>query len=150
MDVNEYLKLDNQLCFVLYAAYRETIRMYRPLLDELGLTYPQYLVMLVLWENDGMTVNGIGERLRLDSGTLTPMLKRLSQSGLVSRKRDSGDERRVRVHLTKKGIALKQKAVKVPESMFCRSGLSADQFFRMKNELLSLIRHMESESDGTC
>jgi MarR family transcriptional regulator, organic hydroperoxide resistance regulator len=108
------LKLDNQLCFALYSASLAMTKLYKPLLAELGLTYPQYLVMLVLWERDGVMVSALGERLFLDSGTLTPLLKRLEASGLIARVRDVADERRVHVTLTSAGRQLKTKAAGVP------------------------------------
>lgn len=108
------LQLDNQLCFKLYAASRAVIRAYKPMLDALGLTYPQYLVMLVLWERDGLTVSEIGEQLTLDSGTLTPLLKRLEGANLLERVRDAQDERRVRITLTPQGRALRDAAEKIP------------------------------------
>ena len=108
------LELGDQLCFALYSASRAMSKVYRPLLDPLGLTYPQYLVMLVLWERDGLTVTEIGERLYLDSATLTPLLKRLQAAGLVTRTRASTDERRVLVALTSAGRALKAKATGLP------------------------------------
>src|SRR3954462_10871670 len=107
-DPDRLLHLDNQLCFALYSASLAMTKLYKPLLDELGLTYPQYLVMLVLWERDGLTVSEIGERLSLDSGTLTPLLKRLEAAELVSRIRDTDDERRVHIRLTAAGRRLKQ------------------------------------------
>jgi DNA-binding MarR family transcriptional regulator len=111
---NQALLLDNQLCFALYSASLAMTKLYKPLLDELGVTYPQYLVLLVLWEGDGVMVSELGERLSLDSGTLTPLLKRLEGAGLVSRMRDVADERRVHIHLTAAGRRLKARAAKVP------------------------------------
>ena len=108
------LLLNNQLCFALYSASLAMTKLYKPLLTRLGLTYPQYLVMLVLWEQDGMTVSELGERLFLDSGTLTPLLKRLEASGLLARERDAQDERRVRVTLTGPGRALRGAAESIP------------------------------------
>ncbi len=108
------LLLDNQLCFALYSASLAMTRLYQPLLAALGLTYPQYLALLVLWERDGITVSDLGDRLSLDSGTLTPLLKRLAAAGLVSRQRDSADERRVLLHLTSEGHALRDRARHVP------------------------------------
>jgi DNA-binding MarR family transcriptional regulator len=108
------LLLDNQLCFALYSASLAMTKLYKPLLDELGLTYPQYLAMLVLWERDGLMVSELGERLFLDSGTLTPLLKRLEAAGLVSRIRDVGDERRVHITLTGTGRKLKSRATRIP------------------------------------
>lgn len=129
-----HLRLDQQLCFPLYAASNLMTRLYRPLLDELGLTYPQYLAMLVLWEASPSTVSALGERLLLDSGTLTPLLKRLESAGLVCRTRDAADERRVLVSLTAEGLALRSRAEGVPHRLVCRvlgeteqaEGLSAD------------------------
>jgi len=111
---DQALKLDNQLCFALYSASLAMTKLYKPLLAELGLTYPQYLVMLVLWERDGLMVSELGERLFLDSGTLTPLLKRLEAAGLVARIRALDDERRVHVTLTAEGRKLKSRAAKIP------------------------------------
>src|SRR5579864_3501147 len=110
------LLLGNQICFAVYSATHAFNRVYKPLLDRLGLTYPQYLVMLVLWERDGVPVKDIGQRLYLDSGTLTPLLKRLEQAGLVKRTRSVEDERQVLVALTAHGQTLKEKARAVPMS----------------------------------
>ena len=108
------LRLDNQVCFALYSASLAMTKLYKPLLDRIGLTYPQYLVMLVLWEQDGVTVSELGERLFLDSGTLTPLLKRLEGAGLLSRLRDAADERRVLIRLTADGRQLKTRAQRIP------------------------------------
>jgi len=115
--MKDLLKLDNQLCFPLYALSREIIQRYRPHLDEIGLTYPQYLVLMVLWENDRQTVNQIGHKLLLDSGTLTPLLKRLEQKEIVLRQRSTVDERVVEISLTTIGIELKKKAKCIPEKL---------------------------------
>ncbi len=115
----EHLRLDRQLCFALYAASGLVTRAYRPLLEPLGLTYPQYLAMLVLWERAPRTVGDLGEALDLDSGTLTPLLKRLETAGFVSRTRDPADERRVLVALTDAGLALRERAAAVPQAMAC-------------------------------
>jgi len=111
---NPMLLLDNQLCFALYSASLAMTKVYKPLLEALGLTYPQYLAMLVLWERDGLMVSELGERLYLDSGTLTPLLKRLEAAGLVARVRDVADERRVHVRLTAAGRKLKARAGSIP------------------------------------
>ncbi len=111
------LLLDNQLCFALYSTSLAMTKLYKPLLEALGLTYPQYLVMLVLWEGDGLTVSALGERLFLDSGTLTPLLKRLEQAGLLLRQRSAEDERRVLVSLTAEGRKLKTQAASVPRCL---------------------------------
>lgn len=113
----EQLKLANQLCFPLYSLSKAITNRYRPLLQPLGLTYPQYLVMLVLWEDAPLSVNDIGARLQLDSGTLTPLLKRLQNQQLIERQRDSNDERRVLIYLTEAGQALQARAKDVPAQM---------------------------------
>ena len=115
------LLLDNQLCFALYSASLAMTKLYKPLLDALGLTYPQYLVMLSLWERDGLTVSELGERLFLDSGTLTPLLKRLEAAGLLVRLRDVQDERRVRITLTGQGRALRDGAQPIPHCVLART-----------------------------
>ncbi|WP_287924012.1 MarR family transcriptional regulator [Diaphorobacter sp.] len=115
------LLLDNQLCFALYSASLAMTKLYKPLLDALGLTYPQYLVMLALWERDGLTVSELGERLFLDSGTLTPLLKRLEAAGLLVRLRDVQDERRVRITLTGQGRALRDGAQPIPHCVLARA-----------------------------
>src|SRR3954470_15640374 len=117
-----WLALDKQLCFALYSASLAMTKIYKPLLAPLGLTYPQYLVMLALWEQDGVTVGALGERLALDSGTLTPLLKRLEVQGLVGRRRDPGDERRVIVSLTPAGRTLKVAARRVPPQVAGATG----------------------------
>lgn len=120
------LQLDHQLCFALYSASHAMSKAYKPHLDRLGLTYPQYVAMLVLWERDGLTVSEIGDRLYLDSGTLTPLLKRLEAAGYISRLRDTADERRVLIQLTVTGRRLKTKAESIPacmlEAMQCSLG----------------------------
>lgn len=132
------LRLDRQVCFALYSANLAMGKLYRGLLRELDLTYPQYLVMLVLWERDGLTVSEIGERLYLDSATLTPLLKRLEVAGRVSRRRDSGDERQVIVILTEAGRALKAQAQGVPEQVFCAVASDLPALKSLKQELESL------------
>jgi DNA-binding MarR family transcriptional regulator len=119
---DEFLSLDRQLCFALYSASLAMTKLYRPLLGEFGLTYPQYLVMLALWERDADTVSGLGTRLHLDSGTLTPLLKRLEALGYVSRRRDSDDERRVLITLSPAGQALRSRASAIPRAMLRASG----------------------------
>ena len=121
---NPLLRLDNQVCFALHSASLAMAKVYRPLLAPLGLTYPQYLVMLVLWEQEGLTVTEIGERLHSDSGTLTPLLKRLQTQGLLSRERDAADERRVLITLTPIGRRLKAKAQDIPACVVSASGTS--------------------------
>lgn len=118
ISADQALRLDNQVCFALYSASHAMSKAYKPHLDALGLTYPQYVAMLVLWERDGLTVSELGERLYLDSGTLTPLLKRLEGAGYISRLRDTADERRVLIQLTADGRKLKSKAVDIPACMF--------------------------------
>jgi DNA-binding MarR family transcriptional regulator len=134
----EMLKLDHQLCFALYSSSLAMTKLYKPLLDPLGLTYPQYLAMLVLWEGDSITVSELGQRLQLDSGTLTPLLKRLEASGLVQRLRDSADERRVLLRLTAAGRALKARAAKVPPQVVCAAGCSLDELAALTRRLKQL------------
>jgi DNA-binding MarR family transcriptional regulator len=121
------LRLDEHLCFALYAASHAFTRAYAPLLLELGLTYPQYIAMIVLWEQDDLSVKELGEKLSLDSGTLTPLLKRLEQAGFVTRARDASDERVVRVRLTSVGRKLEEKAKDIPLALACRAGYTADK-----------------------
>jgi len=132
------LMLGNQLCFAVYSTAHAFNRVYKPLLDRLGLTYPQYLVMLALWERDGVPVKDIGERLFLDSGTLTPLLKRLEAAHLIKRTRSREDERQVLVALTSQGQALKEKARGVPPSILAASGCSIGELTALKKNLVAL------------
>src|SRR6201996_8977261 len=132
------LLLGNQLCFAICPAPHPFNRVYKPLLDRLGLTYPQYLVMLVLWERDGVPVKEIGERLFLDSGTLTPLLKRLEAAGFVKRSRSSEDERHVLIALTAQGQALKDKARSVPLSILDASSCSVAELSAARDEIVAL------------
>lgn len=143
MGKNQLLLLDNQLCFLLYACSRGITRIYRPLLEKLNITYPQYLVLLVLWEQDEQWVNAIGARLQLDSGTLTPLLKRLQKSGVIVRKRSVEDERKVIICLTEKGRRMKETACEIPEALICRSGLTAEQYGILKTELEKLMNQIQ-------
>ena len=130
--------LDNQLCFALYSASLAMTKLYKPLLDSLGITYPQYLVMLVLWESDGPSVSSLGERLNLDSGTLTPLLKRLESAGWLLRKRSTEDERRVHVWLSPTGRGLQTQAAHIPECIMTQSGLSLGEMVTLKGEVQRL------------
>jgi DNA-binding MarR family transcriptional regulator len=134
----DWLQLDNQLCFALYSASLAMTRLYKPLLEPLGLTYPQYLALLVLWERDGLAVNELGERLFLDSGTLTPLLKRMEAAGWVLRQRARDDERRVIVSLTADGKALKRRAQSVPRALAAATGCSADELVALTQRLQQL------------
>ncbi|WP_425460613.1 MarR family winged helix-turn-helix transcriptional regulator [Leptospira idonii] len=135
MATGEALLLKNQICFSLYSATHRLMKIYRPLLAELNLTYPQYLVMLVLWEEGSATVSGIGEKLGLDSGTLTPLLKRMETAGYLERKRSEKDERIVTILLTPNGRNLRTKARSVPEKLFCQTGVSEKDAFALKEVL---------------
>ncbi|MES3026508.1 MAG: MarR family transcriptional regulator [Pseudomonadota bacterium] len=144
--VGDPLRLDNQLCFALYAASGLVTRAYRPLLEPLGLTYPQYLVMLALWEQAPRTVKALGQALELDSGTLTPLLKRLETAGFVTRTRDAQDERRVQIALTKAGEALREKAAEVPTALACQLQLPLDEIVELKTTLQDLARKMKNRA----
>lgn len=144
---NSLLQLDGQLCFALYSASLAMNKVYRKLLRELDLTYPQYLVMLVLWEGDALTVTDIGERLYLDSATLTPLLKRLEAAGLVSRARSASDERQVIISLTSQGKALRRKAQAVPEQVGCAVQCSPEQLQALHQELSTLRERLAAYTD---
>lgn len=139
------LRLDQQLCFALYSASLAMTKVYKPLLAPLGLTYPQYLVMLLLWEQDDRTVNELGLALHLDSGTLTPLLKRLETQGLLTRHRDTLDERRVRVTLSPAGRALEQRALAAPKNMACQLQLDAGEIAALRTELHALRARLLSD-----
>ncbi|CAN5894375.1 MarR family transcriptional regulator [soil metagenome] len=131
-------QLDNQLCFAVYSTSLAMTRLYKPLLEKLALTYPQYIVMLALWEQDGVMVSTLGERLSLDSGTLTPLLKRLEASGYVARVRDVADERRVRVTLTATGRKLKTRAATVPGCLMAATQCSVSELVALTQQLQTL------------
>ncbi len=138
----EQLKLDNQLCFPVYAASRLITREYQPHLDKLGITYPQYLVLMVLWENDGITVNEISQKLILNTNTITPLLKRMESQGIISRQRSGNDERKVIVSLTGKGKNMQEKAAEIPEKLaasLVSTNMSADELIDLKKKLHRLI-----------
>lgn len=137
-DADNPLLLDNQLCFALYSASLQMTKLYKPLLDEIGLTYPQYLTMLVLWEEDGVRVGRLGERLFLDSGTLTPLLKRLEKAGLISRARSVEDERQVIVRLTPAGRALQAQAAEIPRQIAASGEMSVTEFLSLRKKLKKL------------
>ena len=135
---DQALQLDHQLCFALYSASLAMTKLYKPLLAALGLTYPQYLALLALWERDGQQVSELGARLFLDSGTLTPLLKRMESAGLVRRTRSSEDERRVHIHLTPEGIALKARAAAVPGCVLQATQCSLGDVIEMTHQLQAL------------
>jgi DNA-binding MarR family transcriptional regulator len=141
---DEGLQLDNQLCFKLYAASRAVIRAYKPMLDQLGLTYPQYLAMLVLWEWQQQppalpTVKALGERLLLDSGTLTPLLKRLELQGLLHRNRSLSDEREVHLALTDAGCALREQVLPLKRQLLCERGVDLDALAALRSQVGGLL-----------
>lgn len=139
------LRLDNQLCFALYASSKEIISLYKPYLNPYGLTYTQYITLLVLWEQDSLSVSELGNKLLLDSGTLTPLLKKLEKSGLIERVRNKDDERSVTIYLTEKGKILQEKFIELPQKMFCNSGITVDDAIKLKdmlNQLLTNIRKL--------
>ena len=142
------LALDRQFCFALYSASHAMTKTYKPMQDRLGLTYPQYLVMLVLWEQDAILVKDIGARLFLDSGTLTPLLKRLESNGLVSRNRNPLDERQVRVGLTDQGRALRADAEAIPAQVLCASGQELAALGSMRSELARVRDDLFRALDG--
>jgi len=142
--MNKYdsIKLDNQICFSLYAVSREIIKLYKPFLDKFNLTYTQYIAMLVLWEDEKSTVKDIGKRLHLDSGTLTPLLKKIESMGLVIRYRDVNDDRVVIVELTKKGRLLKEDITEVPHEMACKINMSKDEIIQLKKQLDVMLQSL--------
>ena len=150
-DPNEALKLENQLCFPLYAAARKVVAAYTPYLKPLGLTYTQYITFMVLWEKDGLSVSEICGRLMLDSGTITPLLKKMEASGWVERRRSKEDERSVQIYLTESGRAMKEDVADIPQKMGCCISLEAEDAERLYGLLYDLlaqeIRVEEQEKD---
>jgi DNA-binding MarR family transcriptional regulator len=147
MNPKEALRLDNQLCFTIYACSRAMTNLYRPWFDKLGLTYPQYLVLLILWEEDGVTVKDIGERLFLDSGTLTPLLKRMEAAKLIKRNRSIEDERRVHIFLTESGQAMQEQACSIPVEMMRERGLSPEEFTGLLADFKQLLGKLHHALD---
>ena len=141
----ELLKLENQVCFPLYACSKEVVRRYTPFLDKLGLTYTQYLVMMALWEYGEQSVGQLGERLYLDSGTLTPLLKKMQDKGLVARHRSAADERRVNISLTDAGVAMKEQAREVPISMGQCVNLDSADVIELVRLLRKVIDNVRSD-----
>ena len=142
MEKYECLKLENQLCFSLYALSREIIRLYKPFLDKYNLTYTQYLTMIVLWEAEKMNIKEIGGRLHLDSGTLTPVIKKLEAMDLISKKRDSSDDRVVIVELTEKGRSLRDEIRDIPELMSCEIGITLQEKDELKEPVERLLSRL--------
>ncbi|MET0404575.1 MAG: MarR family transcriptional regulator [Cystobacter sp.] len=142
------LRLDDQLCFALHAASRAMTGAYQPILEKLGVTYPQYLVLMVLWEEDGARVSRIGERLYLDSATLTPLLKRLEARGFVERRRNQVDERVVEAFLTPEGRVLEQRALELFPALVCKTRLTFEEFVRLRESLNKLTRTLHDVAEG--
>ena len=142
MDKYESIKLENQLCFSLYATSREIIKLYKPFLDKFNLTYTQYVAMLVLWEDEKSTVKEIGKRLHLDSGTLTPLLKKIESMGLIKRYRDVNDDRVVIVELTQQGRILKDQVTDVPREMACKINITMERAIELKKDLDELLNSL--------
>lgn len=142
MDENELLKLDNQLCFAVYSCSRAIINHYRPYLKEVGLTYTQYITMLVLWETPSISSKDLGNKLYLDSGTLTPLLKKLENMGLVQRKRDIKDERNLIIHITDAGRNLKEVAKNIPLQLACDISFSPHEMIFIRESLKSLTQNI--------
>ncbi|WP_312992625.1 MarR family winged helix-turn-helix transcriptional regulator [Chryseobacterium flavum] len=138
-------KLENQICFPLYVIAKEITGLYRPFLDELGITYPQYLVMMILWDEDGLTVSHIGDKLFLDSGTLTPLLKRLESKGFITRKRKKEDERVVEVFLDEAGRQLQQKACEIPGKIQEKLGIQPEELQHLKDTVLKILNKIENK-----
>lgn len=147
-DVNEQLRLDNQLCFGLYAAAHAMTRAYRVRLGEVGLTYPQYLTLLALWERDRQSVSELGDRLQLDSGTLTPVLKRMEAAGLLTRSRTRIDERQVEVSLTERGLALREQAAGIRKHIVCQLGMAEDEIQALRRDLNAVIARLSEDLDA--
>lgn len=135
---DDNLRLDNQLCFSLYSTSLAMGKLYKPILDELGLTYPQYLMMMVLWEQDGITATDLSARLMQDKGALSPVIRRLENQGLIDRQRDPEDDRRVLIHLSAGGRKLQRQARDIPERVFCISALDKETARALKQQLDTL------------
>lgn len=146
MDQYEKLKLKNQLCFPLYAVSKEIVRLYKPSLDELDLTYTQYITLMVLWEHQKMSVKELGEYLYLDSGTLTPVLKKLEQKGYVQRQRDKEDERVLVVTLTETGQKMRERAIKIPEKMGACVNLEPEEAKELHRILYKILGSISQKS----
>jgi MarR family transcriptional regulator, organic hydroperoxide resistance regulator len=150
MSEYEQLKLGNQVCFPLYAASRLITREYQPFLDKIGITYPQYLVLMVLWETDGMAVNDIADRLILNTNTITPLLKRMEAQGIVTRTRSGSDERKVIVHLARKGRAMQTKAAPVPEKLMksiVTEGMTVQKLTELRDKVNVLVKVLSDKTN---
>jgi len=148
MQTDQTLKLENQICFAIYACSRELTKLYRPLLQELGLTYTQYVTMLALWEQDQVTVSTLGAKLYLDSGTLTPLLKKLEAAGHITRTRDKNDERNVVIALTEQGRQLREKAVDIPEKLLCQLDASPEEGGFLLTQMQELMARVQQRTNS--
>lgn len=146
MDKYDSLKLENQLCFPLYAAAKEITRKYKPFLDKLDLTYTQYICMMVMWEHKSMNVKKLGEYIYLDSGTLTPLLKKLEDKGFIERKRSDSDERNLEITITDEGMELRDKALSVPESMGSCIQLSNEEAMLLYKVLYKILNNLNNNN----
>jgi DNA-binding MarR family transcriptional regulator len=148
----EQLKLENQICFPVYAASRLITRGYQPHLEKLGITYPQYLVLMVLWEEDGVTVNDIADKLILNTNTVTPLLKRMEVMGIISRRRSKTDERKVLITLTDKGRMMREEAAAIPLQLvdeLQEAGITVEELIGLKRSLERLINHFNNRDEMT-
>ena len=149
VDVSEqWAKLDDQVCFIMYSASRAIIRAFAPYLEKLGITYPQYLVLFTLYEFKCLTVNEIGNKLFLDSGTLTPLLKRMEKSGYIVRERSKEDERKVLISLTEEGIEMRRRVNDIPKMIAERSGLQLEELQRIKDEVKTICDRLHESESG--
>jgi len=146
MNMIDELKLENQLCFAVYAFSREINKIYRPYLEPLGLTYTQYLVMLVLWEQDGISLKELGRKLKLDSGTLTPLLKKLENDGKIDRTRDKRDERNLIIYLSKQGRELMGQAENVPNNIACSLPLDIEEIVSLRDQLKGILDQLDIQT----
>ncbi|TXK84491.1 MarR family winged helix-turn-helix transcriptional regulator [Paenibacillus sp. N3.4] len=149
MEPKDALKLENQICFAVYACSREMTKLYRPILEQIGLTYTQYVTMLALWEKDSVTVTEIGNRLYLDSGTLTPLLKKLESMALLTRTRDRSDERSVVITLTDKGRALRETAQDIPNQLSNQVDMDPEEAVKLREQVMELLHKVQQCSEST-
>ncbi len=141
--MNQQLKLENQLCFKVYSISKSIIRIYGPLLKKIGLTYPQYLVMMVLWEDNKIAFKDISYKLKMKTGTLTPIITKLESNGYLNRVKDDIDDRKIYIEITKKGIELEKKAMNIPKELSCNTQLNEDEYFKYLKDFNELIKKLD-------
>lgn len=141
--MNQQLKLENQLCFKVYSISKSIIRIYGPLLKKIGLTYPQYLVMMVLWEDNKIAFKDISYKLKMKTGTLTPIITKLESNGYLNRVKDHIDDRKIYIEITKKGIELEKKAMNIPKELSCNTQLNEDEYFKYLKDFNELIKKLD-------